>query len=130
MLLDMGAGIQEIYSNSPITYGQWHELTVDRRGLYVSLIIRSEPEIGNIVEDIKSDEALPRKDLQGRPFGAVFNLHKDYSKLFVGGFNPLNSHIQSVIKSTDMEGQMEGLSIGGRRYGFKYNSCNNFWSHT
>ena len=31
LTLDMGAGIREIYSHSPITYNQWHELIVDRR---------------------------------------------------------------------------------------------------
>ena len=116
LTVDMGAGMSEIFSHSPITYGQWHELTIDRRGYYVSMTIRSEPEIGNIIEDVTVDEALPRKDDYGRPFGAVFNLHKDYSKLFVGGFN-LDTRIQEAIKSTDMEGEIEGLTIGGQSLG-------------
>ena len=84
LILDMGAGLEIVLSNNPITYGQWHQLEVDRRGYYVSLIVRSEDGVGEISEDRKEDMPLPRKDLSGRPFGAVFNLHKDYSKLFVG----------------------------------------------
>lgn len=69
-----------------------------------------------ITEDIQENVALRRYDLSKRPFGAVFNLHKDYSKLFVGGF-PNNARIQEVVRSTNMDGQIEGLNIGGQSYG-------------
>ena len=59
---------------------------------------------------------LPRRDEYNRPFGAVFNLHKDHSKLFVGGF-PTDAMVQDVIRSTSMDGQIEGLTIGGRSLG-------------
>ena len=55
-------------------------------------------------------------DEYGRPFGAVFNLHKDYSKLFVGGF-PTTARIQEVIRATNMDGQIEGFKIGGKAVG-------------
>ena len=59
---------------------------------------------------------LKRKDLNGRPFGAVFNLHKDYSKLFVGG-HPFQSGIQNEVTYTTLDGQIESLTIGGQSLG-------------
>ena len=59
---------------------------------------------------------MHRRDLTGRPFGAVFNLHKDYSKIFVGGF-PQDSRIQDSVQNTQMEGQIESVSIGGKSLG-------------
>ena len=32
------------------------------------------------------DQVLPRIDQLGRPVGDVFNLHPEYSRIFVGGF--------------------------------------------
>ena len=32
------------------------------------------------------DEVLPRMDQLGRPIGDMFNLHPEYSRVFVGGF--------------------------------------------
>ena len=34
----------------------------------------------------KVDEVLPRMDQLGRPIGDMFNLHPEYSRVFVGGF--------------------------------------------
>lgn len=116
LTIDMGTGVSEVMSNQPITYGQWHQLEVDRRGYYVTLVVRSEDGVDEITEDIQENVPLRRYDLSNRPFGAVFNLHKDYSKLFVGGF-PSNARIQEVVRSTNMDGQIEGLSIGGRSFG-------------
>ena len=55
-------------------------------------------------------------DDKGQPFGSVFNLHPEHSKIYVGGF-PTDSKVQSKITSTDMEGQVEGLKIGGKAVG-------------
>ena len=52
LVLDMGAGTETILSNNPITYGQWHQLEIDRRGYYVSLTVRSEDGIGNCFKAI------------------------------------------------------------------------------
>ena len=46
----------------------------------------------------------------------MFNLNKEYSKIFVGGF-PTEQKVQGEITSTDMEGQIEGLMIGGKSVG-------------
>jgi hypothetical protein len=32
----------EVISNTPIVYGQWHELVIDRRGYYITVTVRSE----------------------------------------------------------------------------------------
>jgi hypothetical protein len=61
--------------------------------------------------DKKTDAGLNRRDLSGRPFGAVFNLHKDYSKIFVGGY-PFDAGVQRTMQSTNMNGQIESLKIG------------------
>ena len=42
MTLDLGAGPMEILSNSAILYGHWHELIIDRRSYYITVIVRSE----------------------------------------------------------------------------------------
>ena len=61
--------------------------------------------------DKKTDAGLNRRDLSGRPFGAVFNLHKDYSKIFIGGY-PFDAGVQRTMQSTNMNGQIESLKIG------------------
>lgn len=41
----------------------------------------------------------------------IFNLHKDQSKLFVGGY-PTKYKIQEAVKFSSFEGQIEELVIG------------------
>jgi hypothetical protein len=57
-----------------------------------------------------------RYDEYGRPFGSVFNMHPEYSKIYVGGFPP-TAKIQDSIRETFMFGQIEGLRIGGEDVG-------------
>ena len=59
-----------------------------------------------------------RKNSQDRPAGGVFNLHPDYSRIFVGGF-PINEEtkIQESITNPSMDGQIEGLVIGDQEVG-------------
>jgi hypothetical protein len=71
--------------------------------------------------DKKTDAGLNRRDLSGRPFGAVFNLHKDYSKIFVGGY-PFDAGVQRTMQSTNMNGQIESLKIG-KEVQIKLNYC-------
>ena len=121
LTIDLGTGVPfEVISNAPIKYGEWHQLLVDRRGHYVTLTVRSEAGVGEITEDKVADVPLPRIDGLGRPVGAVFNLHPDYSRVFVGGF-PLGGEnkprIQDSVRETDMDGQIDGLEIGGEPIG-------------
>ena len=65
-----------------------------------------------------------RQDFQGRATGGVFNLHHDYSRIFVGGF-PIGQvtqgeeifKIQESVRATFMDGQIEGLTIGDQEVG-------------
>ena len=59
---------------------------MDRRGHYVTMIVRSERGPGETEDDTRENEPLPRKDGQDRPSGGVFNLHPEHSKIYVGGF--------------------------------------------
>ena len=49
-----------VESNNPITYSQWHRLIIDRRGHYVTMIVRSERGPGETEDDVRKDEVLPR----------------------------------------------------------------------
>ena len=95
LTIDMGAQVTELTSNAPIDYNEWHELIIDRRGYHVTMTVKSEAGVGDVSEDTVEDK-LPRRDIYNRPFGAVFNLHKDYSKLFVGGF-PTDAMVSTFI---------------------------------
>ena len=50
--MDLGRGDPfEITSNAPISYNQWHQVIVDRRGHFVTLTVKSEQGVGEINED-------------------------------------------------------------------------------
>ena len=115
LTMDIGAGPLELSSSSPLPYNDWVKIDVSRRGYQVNLTVGTEKDIGNIEMDTVSDY-LPYLDDKGQPFGSVFNLHQEYSKIFVGGF-PTEKKVQSKITSTDMEGQVEGLKINGKPVG-------------
>ena len=115
LTMDLGAGPLELRSNSPVPYNDWVKVDVSRRGYEVNLSVSTEKDIGNIETDTVSDY-LPYLDDKGQPFGSVFNLHQEYSRIFVGGF-PTEKKVQSKITSTDMEGQVEGLKINGKPVG-------------
>ena len=52
LTIDLGRGEpHKILSNAPITYNQWHQVIVDRRGHYVTLTVKSEEGVGEISED-------------------------------------------------------------------------------
>ena len=68
--------------------------------------------------EIESDSVSTSFDLldpEGQPYraGSVFNLHQEHSTIYVGGF-PMSSGVQNSVRSTDMNGQIEGLKIGGK----------------
>ena len=115
LTLDLGAGESQLLSNQPIMYDQWILIDVHRRGHEVTLSVSTET--GSGVVDVDTNRMLlPRYDNNNRPFGSVFNLHPDYSSIFVGGF-PRETEIQESVRETFMVGQIEGLSIGGRDVG-------------
>jgi len=69
---------------------------------------------------------FPLLDNDGKPFqsGSVFNLHQEYSKIYVGGFPTVDTAVQDTVHSTDMNGKIEGLMIGGKEVGlWNYNAA-------
>ena len=50
LTMDLGAGPTVIKSNTPVTYGQWHQLEIDRRGYFVTMVVRSEDSNSTIIE--------------------------------------------------------------------------------
>ncbi len=55
----------------------------------------------------------------------MFNLHPEYSKIYVGGF-PTTAKIQDTVRETFMFGQIEGLKIGGQEVGlWNYKKAHN-----
>ena len=50
LTMDLGAGPTVIKSNTPVTYGQWHQLEIDRRGYFVTMVVRSEDSNSTINE--------------------------------------------------------------------------------
>ncbi len=124
LTIDLGAGPRQIESNKPIPYDQWIFIEVNRRGHYVTLSVSSEQSPGEEETDTVTDQ-LDRYDEYNRPFGSVFNMHPEFSRIFVGGF-PNTANIQDTVRETSMEGQIEGLKIGGKSVGlFNYKSANN-----
>ena len=123
LTIDLGAGEQYIFSKNPITYDQWNKLEIMRNGYEVTMTVSSEAGPGEITQDVVTD-LLPRIDGYGRPFGSVFNLHPEYSRIFVGGF-PSEMKIQSSVRETFMVGSMEGLVIGDQPLGlFNFKKAN------
>jgi hypothetical protein len=116
LTMDLGAGPAELTSRVPIAYNEWSKIAVARQGHDVNLTVSWQDSDGTIMSDTVSDR-LPTVDAKGQPFGSVFNLHPEYSRIFVGGFPTESTPVQERVRATDMEGQMEGLVIGGRAVG-------------
>ena len=77
--INLGAEERDIFSNRPILYDQWNHLEIERVGHNIVMKVKSEAGPGEVEVDT-SEESLPRYDSNGKPFGAVFNLHPEYSR--------------------------------------------------
>ena len=125
LIMDTGTGREntddgrreplELVSKIPVIYNDWVKIDVNRRGYMVNLTVSVEREIGNVQAETVTG-LLPFFDKNNKPTGAIFNLNKEFSKIFVGGFST-EQKVQETISSTDMEGQIEGLKIGGQPVG-------------
>jgi hypothetical protein len=65
-------------SSRPIPFDHWIHIEISRRGHTAALTVTSEDPVASVD---RVEEPLPRHDEAGRPFGAVFNLHSEYSKV-------------------------------------------------
>ena len=116
--MDIGSGKMTMESERPLKSNDWHQIEVNRVGREVSLVVRSEAGPDEITEDIITN-SFPLLDNDGKPFlsGSVFNLHQEFSKIYVGGFPTVKTAVQESVRSTDMNGKIEGLMIGGKEVG-------------
>jgi hypothetical protein len=125
LTMDIGSGAMTLESENPLRRNDWHQVEVNREGRKVKLTVRSEAGPGEITEDVVMG-TFPLLDNDGKPFlsGSVFNLHQEFSKIYVGGFPTVNTAVQDTVRSTDMNGKIEGLKIGGKEVGlWNYNEA-------
>ena len=118
MTMDLGSGPITLDSQEALKANDWYQIVVDRQGRNVKLIVRSETGPGEITED-EVQKSFPLLDGDGRPLlsGSVFNLHPEFTKIYVGGFPTASSGVQDTVRSTDMDGKVEGLVIGDKEVG-------------
>lgn len=106
LIIDLGNGPQRIVSNKNIANGQWHQVIVERTGKDVKLTVREQLEDGK--EHLHEKEEV----LEGPQ--TVFDLNRENSKLFVGGYPP---DFSSNSPYSSFEGELEDLRIGDQEVG-------------
>lgn len=80
-----------------------HEYILFRTGKHVKLIVREDIGEGR-------DKSYEKARVLTGPY-YVFNVDREHSKLFVGGY-PSSFHIQDAVTASSFEGEMEELVIG------------------
>lgn len=103
LIMDLGSGPEKVISNRFVSDNVWRQVIVDRTGKNVKLIVREDIGEGKDQLFVK-EQALPGTY-------AIFNLDKDQSKLFVGGY-PSSFQIQDAVTASSFEGEMEDLVVG------------------
>lgn len=106
LTMDLGNGPQRIVSNKNIADGQWHQVIVERTGNDVKLTVREQLEDGK-------DHLHEKEEVLEGP-QTVFDLNRENSKLFVGGYPPdFTGHSQY----SSFDGEIEDLRIGDQEVG-------------
>ncbi|KRT80924.1 hypothetical protein AMK59_5060, partial [Oryctes borbonicus] len=103
LTLDIGNGQERILNNKFVADGNWYQFIIERTGLNAKLTIREEIAGGRI------KETVGESGLQA-PY-IIFNLDKNLSKLFVGGY-PSEFNMQSTVKQEAFDGEMEEIVVG------------------
>ncbi|XP_053667229.1 laminin subunit alpha [Anopheles marshallii] len=105
--IDLGNDPEKVISPKYVADDKWYQAIVERTGNNVKLIIREELDNGTDVFHTK-EQVLP---------GAynVFNVDQN-SKLYIGGYPPEYNMPQDV-KSSEFDGRIEQLQIGGEHVG-------------
>lgn len=108
LTIDLGNGPHKIISNKNVANGKWHQVIVERTGNDVKLTIREETEDG---EDrpYEVDEKLSGTQ-------NIFDLSRDNSRLFVGGYPP-DFNPQEGLKYSSFEGEVEDVRINDEEVG-------------
>lgn len=103
---DLGNGQQSIVGSKNIANGQWHQVIVERTGNDVKLTVREQLEDGR-------DHLHEKEEVLEGP-QTVFDLNRENSKLFVGGYPP---DFTSNSRYSSFEGEIEDLRIGDQEVG-------------
>lgn len=107
--IDLGNGPDKIIGKKNVANGKWHQAIVERNGDKVKLIIREE------IEDGKDQLHEVEDRLSGDPSN-IFDLSRENSKIFVGGWPP-DFNVQDGVKYSSFEGDIEDLRVGDERVG-------------
>ncbi|XP_058060994.1 laminin subunit alpha [Anopheles bellator] len=105
--IDVGSDPEKIISTKYVADDRWYQAIVDRTGNNVKLTIREELDNGTEVFHTK-EQVLPGSY-------NVFNVDQN-SKLFVGGYPP-EYNMPPDVKSSEFDGRIEQLQIGGEHVG-------------
>lgn len=108
LLIDVGTGPEKVINNKNVANGKWYQAIVERVGNVVTLDIREEIENGDRVHGAEG------KLMEG---SNLFDLNRENSKLFVGGFPPEFNQHQDPYGSGSFEGEIEDLRIGDEKVG-------------
>lgn len=106
--VDFGDGPQKIISKKNVANGKWHQAVIERTGNNLKLIIREELEGGKDFPYVDEDRLSESAN--------IFDLNRENSKLFVGGYPP-DFNVQDDLKYSSFEGDIEDLRIGDERVG-------------
>lgn len=109
LTMDLDGKPQKIIGNKNVADGKWYQVIAERTGSIVKLTIREELDDGEEhLHEVTETIAGPN---------AEFNVEKENSKLFVGGYPPdFNLHAKG-LKYSSFEGQIEDLRIGDEEIG-------------
>ncbi|KAK4877517.1 hypothetical protein RN001_010023 [Aquatica leii] len=99
---DIGNGPQRIVNNKFVSNDTWYQFIIDRTAHNAKLTVREQ--VGPEVQlHVASDELLGSN--------TIFNLDRNQSKLFVGGYPP-QFPIQEQVKQNSFDGEIEDFVIG------------------
>ncbi|XP_014485447.1 PREDICTED: laminin subunit alpha isoform X2 [Dinoponera quadriceps] len=103
LIIDLGSGPEKIIHNKFVSDNVWRQIIIYRTGKNVKLMIREDIGEGR-------DELYKMTGVLTGPY-YIFNVDREHSKLFVGGY-PSSFHIQDAVTASSFEGEMEELVIG------------------
>ncbi|KAB0790802.1 hypothetical protein PPYR_15312 [Photinus pyralis] len=100
--MDVGNGPQRVVNNKFVSNDTWYQFIIDRTAHNVKLTVR---------EQVGSEVILhgTPEELQGPK--TIFNLDRNQSKLFIGGYPP-QFPIQEQIIQNSFDGEIEDVVIG------------------
>ncbi|VEN47917.1 unnamed protein product [Callosobruchus maculatus] len=103
--MDLGNGVQKIINEKYVADDNWYQYIVERVGHNAKLTIREE------LPDRSVQNYVKETALSG-PY-TIFNLDKDKSKIFVGGYpSKYDAQLQDQVDMDSFQGEIEDVVIG------------------